>query len=372
MIQPSERFMRVEAAGIGVTVDLRVGHVRELAIEREGRVLRPLHTAPWVEDEVIGRDEAIAPNLRWLSGDFFCAPFAASDVEPAPAHGWPANSAWRHLGTERADAAVTARFELERAVSGARLEKVFTLRDGHPFLYQRHVFFGGRGRVPVANHAMVRFGPGGGRLAFSPKAWGETMATPQETDPARGRFVLAHPTRFGDLRSVATAAGGHADLTRYPIGSRHEDFAMLVEAPGRPLGWAAAERIDAGELFVSLKHPGELPVTMLWFSNGGRDYAPWNGRHEGVLGIEEGRSYAGYGHAASAADNPLARAGVPTALELEPHGSVSVRNVIGGLPVPAGWSGVVRVEARAGELALEDAGGRHVGAPCDADFLATV
>jgi hypothetical protein len=288
MIQPSERFVRVEAAGIGVTVDLRVGHVRELAIERDGRVLRPLHTAPWVEDEVIGRDEAIAPNLRWLSGDFFCAPFAASDVEPGPPHGWPANSAWRHLGTERADGAVTARFELERAVLGARLEKVFTLRDGHPFLYQRHVFFGGRGRVPVANHAMVRFGPGGGRLAFSPKAWGETMATPQETDPARGRFALAHPTRFGDLRRVATAAGGHADLTRYPIGSRHEDFAMLVEAPGRPLGWAAAERIDAGELFVSLKHPGELPVTMLWFSNGGAITPPGTGGTRACSGSRRG------------------------------------------------------------------------------------
>ena len=46
---------------------------------------------------------------------------------------------------------------------------------------------------------------------------------------------------------------------------------------------------------------------MLWFSNGGRDYPPWNGRHVGVLGIEEGRSYAAYGHAASAADNPLTR-----------------------------------------------------------------
>jgi hypothetical protein len=48
---------------------------------------------------------------------------------------------------------------------------------------------------------------------------------------------------------------------------------------------------------------------------------------------------------------------------------VSVRNVIGGLPVPAGWSGVVRLEARASELALEDAGGGHVGAPWDGRFL---
>jgi hypothetical protein len=362
--------VRVEAAGIAVTLDLRVGHVRELVIG-QGRELRPLHTAPWIEDEGIGADESIPPNLRWLSGDFFCAPFAASDVEPAPPHGWPANSAWRHLGTERADGAVTARFVLERQVLGARLEKVFTLRDGHPFLYQRHVFRGGRGRVPVANHAMVRFGPAGGRLAFSPKAWGETPATPQESDPARGRSVLAYPSRFADPGRVATAQEGTADLTRYPIASRHEDFAMLVEARESRLGWATAERVDAGELFVSLKDPRELPVTMLWFSNGGRDYAPWNGRHEGVLGIEEGRSYGPAGHAGSAAENALSRAGIPTALELDPAGSVSVRNVIGALPVPAGWGAVVRVEARNGELTVDDAAGRRLAAPCDSAFLET-
>ena len=109
-------------------------------------------------------------------------------------------------------------------------------------------FMAASGRVPVANHAMVRFGAGGGSLAFSPKAWGETLAAPLEADPARGRAALAYPTRFQDLRRVATGAGGTVDLTRYPIASRHEDFAMLVEAPGSRLGWATAVRADAREI----------------------------------------------------------------------------------------------------------------------------
>ena len=125
----------VEAQGIKVTLDLRVGHIRALVIETDGRTLEPLHTAPWVDDPAITADESIPPNLRYLSGDFFCAPFGASDVEPAPPHGWTANSRWQPLGTTTGSDSVTARYRLEKRVMGAAVEKTFTLRDGHPFLY---------------------------------------------------------------------------------------------------------------------------------------------------------------------------------------------------------------------------------------------
>ncbi|MBV9219294.1 MAG: hypothetical protein JOY94_07745, partial [Methylobacteriaceae bacterium] len=87
----TEPFHTLAAAGIRVTLDLRVGHVRELALERDGRIVRPLHTAPWVDDPHITSDPSLPGNLRFLSGDFFCAPFSTSDVEAAPLHGWPAN-----------------------------------------------------------------------------------------------------------------------------------------------------------------------------------------------------------------------------------------------------------------------------------------
>src|SRR5690606_31363163 len=103
--------------------------------------------------------------------------------------------------------------------------------------------------------------------------------TPLEPDPGRGRSTLQYPARFTDLAAVPLAGGGHADLREYPPAERHEDFVMLVEAPGASLGWAAALRRDEGDIFLSLKNPAQLPVTMLWFSNGGRDYAPWNSRH---------------------------------------------------------------------------------------------
>ena len=361
-------FSTIAARGIEVTLDLRAGHVRSLEISADGRTLRPLHTAPWVDDPAITGDVSIPANLRYLSGDFFCAPFGASDIEPAPPHGWTANSPWTHVETTSGPGSVTARYRLERTVMGAAVEKTFTLRDGHPFLYESHAFIGGTGALPVANHAMVRFA-GGGRLSFSPKAFAETPNGAPEPDPARGRSRLAYPAQVTDPTHMPMADGSTADITRYPFAERHEDLVMLVEAPGHDLGWIAAQRPDSRDVFISLKNPNDFPVTMLWFSNGGRDYPPWNSRHVGVLGMEEGRVYSGHGHRAAIEPNPLNEAGFPTALTLDPMGRVEVRNVIGGLPLPAGAGPVSNVQPGSGRLVVALEGGARLDVPYDTAFL---
>lgn len=366
----SERFHTIEAEGARLTLDLAVGHVRSFEVDRDGRVLRPLHTAPWVDDPAIAADPEIPGNLKYLSGDFFCAPFGKSDVEAAPPHGWPPNSPWTVIAVDRSRGAVTARYELTKRVMDARLVKEVTLRDGHPFAYQRHVFHGGSGKISVASHAMTRL-PAGGRLSFSPKAFAELPSIQQETDPTRGRSVFAHPARFTDLSKMPLADGRTADLHVYPIDAGHEDFAMLVEAEDSPLGWATAVRPDTRDIMVSLKSRADFPVTFLWFSNGGRYYAPWNRRHIAVLGIEEGRAWSAYGHAASIAPNPLSDAGIPTSLTLVPDGSVAVRHVFGGLPLPDGWTEVTSVSRTGERLRVTGSDGTSVEYPYDAAFLAT-
>ncbi|HVT52455.1 MAG TPA: hypothetical protein VHE77_12845 [Dongiaceae bacterium] len=361
-------FHSIEAEGIRAVLDLRVGHVRSLEITHGARTIRPLHTAPWVDDPQVTEDAAMPGNLRFLSGDFFCAPFGGSDLDDGPPHGWPANSPWKVVGSTRADDRTVARYELARPILGARLVKEFTLRDGHPFLYERHIFVGGDGAVPVANHGMTRF-DAPGRVSFSPKLFGETPGTALEPDARLGRSRLRYPARFTDVAKAPLADGGFADLTHYPIAENHEDFVSLIEDPRNPLGWAAALRPDRGDLFLSLKNPKDYPITMMWFSNGGRDYAPWNGRHRGVLGLEEGRTYAGNGHKASIAENEWARQGIPTALHLSPEGSVEVRNVIGGAPILEGWSSVASISAARDRLTIQDTGGGNQHFRFDAAFL---
>lgn len=366
---PDQRhFHAIETDGIRAVIDLRAGHVRSLEIVQAGRTIQPLHTAPWVDDPAIVGDSGIPANLRFLSGDFFCAPFAVSDLDDGPPHGWPANSPWKMTSSDRLDGCSTARYELERAILGARLVKELTLRAGHPFLYERHIFIGGEGVVPVANHGMTRF-DAPGRICFSPKLFGETPATSLEPDPARGRSRLAYPAHFTDITRAPTADGGAVDLTRYPFAEGHEDFVALVEDPSNPLGWAAALRPGQGDIFLSLKSPKDYPITMMWFSNGGRDYAPWNGRHRGVLGLEEGRTYGGHGHKASIAENAWTRRGIATALQLVPKGEIEVRNVIGGIALPGGWTGITSITAEPSRLRLTGAEGRTVAVRFDGAFL---
>src|ERR1044072_5703850 len=95
----AERFHTVQAEGIKVGVDLAVGHLRAVEIERDGRKLTPFYTAPWGDDPAIAAHESLLTNSRLLSCDFSGAPISAPDDPEVPPHGWPANSRWDHVET---------------------------------------------------------------------------------------------------------------------------------------------------------------------------------------------------------------------------------------------------------------------------------
>jgi hypothetical protein len=325
---------RLTADGIEVVVDVSLGMIRDLVVTVDGRRLAPFATAPWrdlpADDPRFPSD--MAPHLARLSGDFFCAPFSVDDVEGAPGHGKPANGPWRLVDEARSGGVTRARFELLDTVAGLSVTKTLLLIDGHPFLYQQHVLAGADVEIPVAHHAMID-ASGGVDLATSPKAFAETPDTALEPDPGRGRSLLAYPARSTDLTAFPMADGASADLLRYPIGERHEDFVMLVDERGPdPLGWAIAHRRTHGDSVILAKAVDRLPQTMLWFSNCGRDYAPWLGAHADVLGIEEACSYSLYGWSASIGPNPLSAAGIPTAVGVRQGSPAVVTFAMGAAP----------------------------------------
>ena len=46
----TERFRTIAADGVHLVLDLEVGHIRAFEIGDGPNVVRPLHTAPWVDD----------------------------------------------------------------------------------------------------------------------------------------------------------------------------------------------------------------------------------------------------------------------------------------------------------------------------------
>jgi hypothetical protein len=363
-------MITIENDAVRIVFNPAGGHFDEVVIRRGGSELRPLHRAPWrgaVGDPASA--EVLPDNVttveRNLAGDFFCAPFCADDIHGGPIHGAPANGEWREEGRETLPGGgLHVTFALQAMVLGARLRKEITLLPGHPLVYQRHVFEGGQGALPLAHHAMLHV-PAGAALSFSPKDFGATADTSPEPDPARGRSILAYPQRFSELSAVKLTDGGVGDASRYPFAQDHEDIVFLVERKGARYGWTAALAKQDGFLFFAVKDATVLPQTVLWMSNGGRSYTPWLGRHRAVIGIEEACTFFTAGHRASTLPNALSQSGYRTALDLAPNGVLEIRYAFGAIPPPAGWERIASIDIQGDRLRLQELGGKAAEVPFD-------
>ncbi|HHZ08599.1 MAG TPA: hypothetical protein GX405_07440 [Rhizobiales bacterium] len=404
-------LVSIETAHGALTFDAAAGNIPKLRLRWAGRWIEPLHAAPWRDEPEVQADTRLPLVDRRLAGDFFCAPFAGAVDPNVPPHGWTANSAWRVTEQERgllravlgaaaelADLPLTLPSPRSRGegmleaeavphlpsprergegpgrgmrgdahvttVLGATIAKILALAEDAPLLYQEHVIESGNGILPVAHHPMVHL-TGTGRFFTSRK---RAVLTPDRPlEPGRGR--LAYPARSTDLTRVAAADGGTVDLTRWPIGTRNEDFAVLVEAVPEGIGWSAVIREAEDDIVFFLKDPAVLPITMLWFSNGGRDHAPWNGRHVGVVGVEDGCAPGLAGEAAAGQPNPIAAEGVASGLALAEGRRHVVRHVTGAVPRPAGWTGIADISTAGDRLTISDGAGQRLELPWRRDFL---
>jgi hypothetical protein len=83
---------------------------------------------------------------------------------------------------------------------------------------------------------------------------------------------------------------------------------QLLDMPGRVALWNSAEGYRV-HLTWQREH---FPSLLLWYSNHGRQGAPWLGRHR-ALGVEPVCSAFDLGSQISSVDNPIAAQGTATA-----------------------------------------------------------
>jgi hypothetical protein len=357
----SDLLIKSDRVQVGVVPE--GGHLDHVQFTTAGGTFAPLHVAPWAYEHV---PPDVPPMLRVLRGDFFCAPFGDSDVEPDEQrpHGSTANARWELVSRDE----MHLELELSRRVLGARVRKRIHVEHGQALVYQEHVLEGGGGEIPIGHHAMLD-APETVYLSFSRWVWGGTMPTPLEPDPQRGRSLLAYPQQFASLAHVRLADGRTADASRYPFEERHEDLLMLVADARSPFAWSAVTAPHAGWVWFALKSPSTLRNTVLWMSNGGRSYPPWSNRHTRVLGVEETTSYFHLGHKASTHPNPLQAAGFPTAVRLRPEEPLRVRYAFGLAGVPAEFRHVHSIDPTPGGVTITDVGGQQVFAPANVGFV---
>jgi hypothetical protein len=122
-----------------------------------------------------------------------------------------------------------------------------------------------------------------------------------------------------------------------------------------------------------LRDPRQLACTLLWFSNGGRHFPPWNGRHINVMGIEDITAFFHVGIAASCRPNFLTQRGIRTSVEPDSHGRLSIPYIQGVARIPAGFDEVATIqpEPHGGGISLVSKSGIVVPVRCQVDFLHT-
>jgi hypothetical protein len=352
-------LFQLNSSVLSVALDTRVGHLRNYEARYGGNLFRPLYTAPWVNNDAINKLVDDPPVEKYLSGDFFCAPFAFGDVELSPLHGWSANSKW--ILNEQTSA-YEATFELQKLVLGAQIQKTLRCSNDAPLLYQIHRFKGGLGSLPVSHHVMTQM-QDGGFISNSPKCIALTPDAPIN----EGLNHLTYPASSNDLTAFP-AGNSTADLTHFPLTRKHDDFITLVEMARNSLGWTAVLRKVENDILFVLKDPSVMPVTMQWFYNDEISEQQTYGIHKGVLGVEDGCSGIHSGHRASLEPSTLTKLGVPTNIKLGNNKTPEIRHVIGVIRRPKGWNVVSNINIISDELVITGPGEEAISLPFDAGF----
>ncbi|MEX1117377.1 MAG: hypothetical protein WEB60_01155 [Terrimicrobiaceae bacterium] len=334
------------------------------------KTVRPFHAAPWA-----GSKEAkgLPPILRALRGDFFCMPFGGNGTawknEKHPVHGETANNRWEFQTADIKGHWTGLQSMLKTSVRPATVTKLIALHAGHTAVYSRHVVSGGSGPMNFGHHAMLAFDSEPGNISTSRFVRGQVFPGEFEKAAEGGYSSLKPGATFTTLAKVPAADGSLADLSSYPARDGFEDLVMISSKPGTTFGWTAVTFPKGRYVWFSLKDPRVLASTVLWHSNGGRHYPPWNGRHRRVLGLEDVTSYFHYGLAESAAPNDVSRAGIPTHMMLSPKQPLVVNTILGVAAIPVGFDRVKSITPGDDGILLESENGKSARAKVDTSFL---
>lgn len=339
------------------------GHLFPVRFFFDGNIVEPMHISPWVKEDL---DPTIPPMLKYLRGDFFCAPFGDSDVlkEETRGHGASANDKWDDIENNSS----SIKLRLFKKISGAELIKEISINEYESVVYQKHTFIGGKGKIPIGHHAMLKV-PDKVYLSFSDYAFGGTPPQPVETDPKLGRSILKYPQQFNDLSQVQLADDNITDASVYPFAEGHEDLYMIISKQDIPFGWSAVSCPSQGWLWYSIKNQNSLPNTVIWLSNGGRYYPPFSSRHKNVIGIEETASYFHLGHKASIESNFLNEQGYKTYIELTKEKELSIPYLFGAVRIPASFGKVMSIKESKDGIEISDNHKNTIQAKVNLNFI---
>jgi hypothetical protein len=362
----------LESDSVRATVTQSAGHLAPVAFRLGRKTVQPFCIAPWWNETVERRYPAC---LRVSRGDFFCMPFGLNALPyrgaTHPPHGDTANLRWKPVGYTKSAEETSLRLGMELKSFSGYVEKRITLVPGQTVVYQKHIVTGVNAATSLGHHSTLRFPdkPGAGRLSTSKRLFGQVFPEPTEKPEDRGYSILKPGAVFDDIGAVPTITGETTDLSRYPARRGFEDIAILVADPALPVAWSAVAFPVEGYVWFTLRNPKVLASTLLWMSNGGRHYPPWNGRYVNVMGVEDITGCFHYGAAQSAKKNVLSRQGVKTSVTPTTKRPLHVNYISGVTAIPETFDRVKEIIVETGRIILSSDRSPSVSTPVNTAFL---
>jgi hypothetical protein len=286
----------------------------------DGRQVSPLHVAPWFDDP---SRHALPPILRELRGEWPCVPFG-TDARRALPRGWSDEGESFDGANMPHGHSSNTEWVFTRIAADA-IEMVCDYPETHPIRrLTRRIAADPRAaalditlsvearrscRLPIGLHPTLSL-PMEGHARLVPPAFREGRVFPLDVEQGQG--LLSPGSTFERLDHVPRRDGGTLSLAELPLMEATEELVQLCGVSGgfrlrHPEGWA-----------VTLEwNPEHFPSLLLWVSNRGRAYAPWNGRHV-ALGVEPVCAAFDLGPAISNALNPISACGMMTAHAFDP------------------------------------------------------
>ena len=338
--------------------------------------ISPYAIAPWAEESLPNDTPPLIASLR---GDWFCSAFGANTdtdaLQKLPLHGESANGAWDLLESGETEAGCWLRLGLDLPLQGGRCQGTTALLSDESVIYQRHDLTGLTGPCSPGHHATLALPnvDGAGRLSFSRLALAHTWFEPLELPENHGYSYLLPGVEIRNLQAAPCIDGSATDLLSYPARRGYEDVVLLCADPTLSLAWSAITVPCQGFAWFALRNPKQLASTLLWFSNGGRHYPPWSGRHLNVVGIEDITAFFHIGLKSSCRANMLNERRIPTCLNPDRTGRLSIPYIQGVARIPPGFDEVLDIEPQPGQASvlLRAKSGVAVEVSCQVDFLDT-
>lgn len=372
-----QESMLLSTAAVKLALTLKCGMLGPVTFFPKDAVpIQPYAIAPWGEENLAPGTQ---PMIAALRGDWFCCAFGENAElhrqRQFPPHGETANRDWQCIAGSKTGVGCYVRLRTDLPLQGGCCEATTALLNEHSIVYQRHDLSGLSGPINPGHHATISFPDlqGAGRLSFSRFVHAQTYIEPTERPENYGYSWLKPNTGISDLKAVRCIDGSTTDLSRYPARRGFEDIAIICAHPSLKFAWSAVTFPDQGYAWFAIRDPKQLASTLLWFSNGGRHYPPWNGRHINVMGIEDVTAFFHVGIAASCRPNALSERGIRTFLEPDAQSRLSISYIQGVVRIPPGFDRVARIEAHPdGErITLHSDSGAVVETLCHIDFLET-